>query len=361
MEDITYPWAYIRPYMSVHISESVRGIPHYCFGCDREMVLKQGEKRAWHFAHKAGFVECDVGNALHETAKEIICRGFISATDSGTRYWAGYPCGSCQDSIYVNIAISGASIASERAVVPGTRSDLVVTKADGKTSRLVIEIKVTHDLESATRKRYEDSHIPVIKVVPSWETLIALRNRVLGDETLNITEKLCADCKRRENADEERRRKEIEEHQRLKAWAKGAVSDIRPGTGVVPRLTAIIQDCYGSYLRASTRQQVMKFARKLAWLGFKQLPPNRRRNSPTLFVFNAGGWNIYADLDSTEVMRIWEVDCVPALYSFPSMGVRGCRECLLDAVQAKLDQHGVPYRRHFEDTDGHSHDFGYPL
>ena len=47
-------------------------------------------------------------------------------------------------------------------------------------------------------------------------------------------------------------------------------------------------------------------------IGFGQQPKR-----PTLFRVKVDGWTVYADLDSTEVMKIWEVDCAPGLYAFP--------------------------------------------
>ena len=78
-----------------------------------------------------------------------------------------FPCADCQTPIKTNIAEAGANIASERSVVPGTRSDLMVTKQDGTEPRVIIEIVVHHDLEPVTRQKYEDSQIPVIKIAPT--------------------------------------------------------------------------------------------------------------------------------------------------------------------------------------------------
>ena len=185
------------------IKVAVRVIPHYCFGCGGEMVLKQGEEREWHFAHKAGSVRCHSDNALHEAAKVIMLEAFRSAAEARKEYKVGYLCSgwerepnNCPNLLLMNVADRGASIESERTVVAGTRSDLVVTKADGKTPRVVIEITVTHDLESATRKKYEASGIPLIKVKPSWAELNELQSRIVGYETLNISDKrLCGQCK----------------------------------------------------------------------------------------------------------------------------------------------------------------------
>ena len=74
------------------------------------------------------------------------------------------------------------------------------------------------------------------------------------------------------------------------------------------------------------------------------------------FVFSPSpGWEVYADLDSTEIMKIWEVGCVPALYAARrGKGSLFCRECLLEAVALRLDYFRVDYRRYFEDREGHT-------
>ena len=79
-----------------------------------------------------------------------------------------------------------------------------------------------------------------------------------------------------------------------------------------PKLETIKQDKFGSFLRFDTRRMVNENARKLVGIGFEQRP-----SRPTLFNVRAEKWSIFADLDSTDVMRIWEVDCAPGLYAFP--------------------------------------------
>ena len=112
----------------------------------------------------------------------------------------------------------------------------------------------------------------------------------------------------------------------------------------------ITQDRSCARLREETRLRIMANARRLIKLEFRQ-----QERRPTLFLLQAGQRKIYADLDSTEVMRIWEVDCEPDLYSFPTEGGSGCRECVLDGVGRIFDQNAIPYRRHFEDHIGHDH------
>lgn len=110
-----------------------------------------------------------------------------------------------------------------------------------------------------------------------------------------------------------------------------------------PKIQTIQTDKYGSWLRRDTKDILNRRARRTAELGFRQ-----QSSRPTLFKARAGQWTIYVDFDSTEVMRIWEVDCEPAIYAFPESDWAE-REMLLAEVARTLDGAGVPYRRYFED------------
>ena len=194
--EILYPVAYVQPYEAVHIEDAQRGRSHFCFGCRGEMVIRRGSKRRWHFAHKASFVQCEKYNALHEAAKAFICQGFRRAVATGGEYRIGYPCGRCEIPISRNIASGGASIASEKMVVKGTRSDLAVLQPGG-SPRIIIEIVVTHDLESDTEQKYQAVDCPVITVEPSWDTLLDLERSAIGSRILNLEgeHRYCGNCR----------------------------------------------------------------------------------------------------------------------------------------------------------------------
>ena len=100
-----------------------------------------------------------------------------------------------------------------------------------------------------------------------------------------------------------------------------------------PKLETIKQDKFGSFLRFDTRRVVNENAKKLVGIGFEQ-----RTSRPTLFNARVEKWSIFADLDSTDVMRIWEVDCAPGLYAFPQDAKPPeCRECVLEIVRTILN------------------------
>ncbi len=197
MKNIQYPEAWRRPYARVHISQANRGETHYCFGCNGEMIIRRGELKRHHFAHKPPVLDwCDGDNALHEAAKLNICEGFLEAVNQGRKYDIGFPCARCKSPIRVNCAEPGAGIATEATVVKGTRSDLVIIRNGGER-RVIVEIKVTHDLEEKTAEKYAAAQIPVVKVEPQWESLPDLRHEAIGYEAINVQHgNLCSRCAR---------------------------------------------------------------------------------------------------------------------------------------------------------------------
>ncbi len=338
---IRYPMAYQSPYQVAHISQAEKGQRYLCLGCDDEMIPREGKIKRHHFAHKAGMERCDPDNALHETAKAAICQGFLTAQEHGDAYSVSFPCERCDIVLKVNIALEGASIATERAVVQGTRSDLVVSREDGSSPRIIIEIVVHHDIEEGTEKRYRDAEIPVARVRPTWESVDEPRNEIEVSKVLNLPNQMCRQCK-------ESQRKQDE-------WRGGIEQKVRAKIGPVktdrPRLETIRQDKFGSFLRLDTRRMVNENARKLSGIGFEQRPTR-----PTLFNARVEKWSIFADLDSTDVRRIWEVDCAPGLYAFPQDAKPSeCRECVLEIVRTILKENGIEVRRYFMDPGGHDH------
>ena len=194
--EIQYPVAYVQPHEAVHIKDARRERPHFCFGCHREMVIRRGPIRRWHFAHKAGFVQCEKDKTLHEAAKAFICLGFRRAVATEGEYRIGYPCKGCKTPISHNVASGGASIASEKTVAKGTRSDMVIFQPDG-SPRVIIEIVVTHDLESKTEQKYKAAKYPVVMVEPSWDTLLDLCQSAIGSRILNVKgdNRYCGACR----------------------------------------------------------------------------------------------------------------------------------------------------------------------
>ena len=162
--NIQYLLAYQPIFDVIHVNDAERGNRYLCLGCDQEMIPRKGRIKKHHFAHKADLEQCNPDNALHETAKAAICQGFLTALEDYKSYPVKFPCDRCRKPIPVNVAVEGAGIATERTAIKGTRSDLVITKDDGRSPRVIIEIVVHHDLDVDTEEKYKGSGIAVIKI-----------------------------------------------------------------------------------------------------------------------------------------------------------------------------------------------------
>ena len=350
--EIQYPLAYRQPFTVVKIETAERGQAYFCLGCNELMIARKGQVNKHHYAHKASLPICNSSNALHEAAKAAIVQGFLEATANSAEYCVSYPCDECRKAIPVNVARDERSIAEEVQAVPGTRSDLVIFRKEGQ-ALCILEVVVTHDMEKQTQVRYREAGIPVIKIEPTWEALPELLQRARGTDLLKADDKTfrCNTCREHHRKKRELQREEKQcrkEAQRLLKPLEKRANLWQP-----QKLNTIEKDRFGSFLRWDTKQTLNRHATKITSIGFQQ-----QTSRPTLFRYQDEGWEIYADLDSTEVMRIWEVDCAPAVYAFGPENTVHCRECILERLEKILTHHQLTVRRHFEDTTGHTrHDF----
>jgi hypothetical protein len=58
-----------RPYKP---EEAKKGWHYFCPGCGGEVVVRQGEIRVWHFAHKDENFTCNQESIIHQSAKYMI-------------------------------------------------------------------------------------------------------------------------------------------------------------------------------------------------------------------------------------------------------------------------------------------------
>ncbi len=65
----------------IHINNAKKGGEYTCINCGGEMILKQGSKRAWHFAHKHLTSSCNYETYLHKLAKEKFKEWFDSSEE----------------------------------------------------------------------------------------------------------------------------------------------------------------------------------------------------------------------------------------------------------------------------------------
>ena len=336
---IQYPLAYREPFTVIPIENAVRSENYICLGCHKPLLPRLGQINKHHYAHKVNLANCNPSNALHESAKAAVTQGFLTAMQNGTEYNVSIPCDDCREGIDINLALQNRTIGEEIQAVPGTRSDLVIFK-DNREPHCILEIVVTHDIEEKTKTHYKEAGLPTTKIKPTWETLPELLQKAKGEDFLKVDNKpvWCSRCRENQRQANE-----------CKAQARRLLQPLEQKQVTHPTLTLIEKDQFGSFLKWRTKQTVNKYAIALASVGFQQ-----QASRPTLFKYQKEGWNIYADLDSTKVMRIWEVNCAPAIYSMGPKSTPHCRECLLERLEKILQYHHLPVRRHFEDRTGHT-------
>ena len=230
-------------------------------------------------------------------------QGFTAAQTDSAEYRAGFACEDCGQERSWDIASPTRSVSTERTVVAGTRSDVVVDR--GCMPPLIIEVVVAHDLEPATRLRYEDSKIPVLVTYPTWDTVAGLADAVIADVVLNAPSMRCAPCE----AAEDRRRREVAA---AETWARSMLRRLRgclrvpaaePAGSASPQVRPWRHDKFGREMYPRVWRKVRHSAAILQRLGFLQSD-----TKPWLFSIRLpeGRGVVFANFGSTEEVPLWE-------------------------------------------------------
>ena len=325
-----------------------------CPSCESLLIAvnNEGIHVTPHFRHSNPSVSCE--GYIHETAKVGLAQMLSDAIAEGQPVPLNGHFRDCGHRFTAKNLLNGVTnISVERRIrEPNIQPDILLENlgVPAKT----IEVVDKHPPEVTVIAYARDKALPLaiveVHTEDDLETLLA-GFPVQGAKV--VVPVACPTCE----AEQQRRQEQQEEQQKLELWQKerreeaeqlvtGAVG---PGRSKA-NLRRPETDRFGANLKHWTKAAIMANARKLQALGFQQ-----QEKRATLFLAELPGWKVYADLDSTEVIRIWEVGCIPALYAFPKgKGPVACRECLLEAVECRLGAFNLEYRRHFEDTEGHT-------
>ena len=296
---IRFPIAAAHDGRAVAIQDAESGVAYRCFGCEAPMMTKRGEQRAWHFAHKPPTSGCaDPDRALHETAKALVAQGLTDAQTNGTEYGVGFACRVCETALSWNIARPDTTIAVERSVVEGTRSDIVIDR--GPKGPLIVEVVVTHDIEEPTRARYKDSDVPVFIIRPVWDTVAELATAVNADDLINVSAVRCREC-------QDALDRAVEERSAARTWAMSMLSGLRSAPpdregSSAPQMRRWQRDKFGREMYQRVRQEVHRNAAILQGMGFVQSV-----GKPWLFRFQLpeGCGVVFANFGSTEEVPLW--------------------------------------------------------
>ena len=334
--NIRYPYALDVDCQVVNIYDAPKGQPYLCLACSAPMLVKRGDIRQPHFAHKHSIPCTDPNTALHKTAQALIIQSLDNARNSQEEYRLGFPCPDCGDKISYNIAPAVTHVEREESIVEGTRSDIVLYR-DGRDP-IIVEVVVTHDVEPGTRQRYAESKIPVFLIRPTWDSLDELKLSVIADSTLNLQAKPCSACiereERRRRQQEEKRRKEETARRQFDSELTRMDRREHSNPSSLP-FQPWIYDYLGRQMYPHVRRRVYANAIILTEMGFRQ----SKKNSHVFWYRLSDGCCVFAQFDFL-VRPIWEdtralIDCDVKGYS-DELG-----SFLIETVAVKCRKAGV--------------------
>jgi predicted RNA-binding Zn-ribbon protein involved in translation (DUF1610 family) len=178
--------------------------PFACPGCGDELVVRLGQVRARHFAHRPGSA-CPLTapeTALHFNAKERLLALCAEAFAGTRRVTLLTRCRGCRRLDARELAALGDAAAAEGAV-GALRADVLVTQ--GGRPALAVEVLVTHAVDALKEASLAAAGVPAVEVDAreAWEregpegAVEVVCDRSLGFEP-------CAACRTAARAEEDR-------------------------------------------------------------------------------------------------------------------------------------------------------------
>lgn len=308
-----------------------------CAGCGAPLVARKGAIKQHHLAHLSPAPACE--SWLHSTAKLILRERIHDAMDNGSSLPIRWTCpddGMQHDKDLLNRKIIDAVEVEYFWSGKNIRPD-VVCFASGQPV-VIFEVVVTHKPEEMVL----ESGIPVLEVhISDTAELDNLRSGVVNIDYIHnysCPDPKCDICGNFSSVCSS-----------TSQLAESLLLDMKKRKSKPNYLKPITQDKFDNFLYPKIRRKVQAYAHKLAELGFEQ-----QSSRPTLLNYRVEGWDLYADLGGTDILKIWEVEGTPAIYAFQINKTKPVdetmREHLLHLLEDTLKDRGVSCRRHFYDV-----------
>lgn len=129
------------------------GRGYRCPGCSAEVVLRQGELRRAHFAHRRG-EGCSTESASHRAAKRLVVQVVLEwKGQGGPRPCIARPCPryGCQGGVVQDVPEDLTHAAEEVRLLDGSVADVVLFRGDQPAA--AIEIRATHRVTEEKARR----------------------------------------------------------------------------------------------------------------------------------------------------------------------------------------------------------------
>lgn len=162
------PYAYINEKL-VTVDSAQRGEDFRCPNCKEILILKRGEIKAAHFAHKPDMTECSKDLIMHQIAMDLLCRDDISfqweyqcqmsyeySNDKGCVF---YGCNSPRK----RKRLGGYKMTQQEYPLGKYRVDIAILRDSGGLHG-GIEVYNTHKTKKGKWKYFNDNKIPCVEV-----------------------------------------------------------------------------------------------------------------------------------------------------------------------------------------------------
>lgn len=134
----------------------------YCPDCKGVMILRKGQVRIAHFAHKTLTPNCNPETVLHKVGKEKIKETIQLSIKDGGGIQINHSCSECWDIHRYNLLDGVTSVELEKQL-GNVRPDISLLDTNGKT-KTVIEVVVTHAPEESALAAFKEFGVIYIRV-----------------------------------------------------------------------------------------------------------------------------------------------------------------------------------------------------
>ena len=160
IKDILYAIGKTSLGQLVHATDAAKHTPYSCLCCDQPFILRQGQRKRPHFAHKALTTNCTPETALHHGFKTLLFERIQHHIEQRSPLEFEWKCDKCHGSHRGNLIKKAASVALEHSL--GSRTPDIALLNEAGNPVAVIEVVVTHAPDPEAMVYYGNNNIPVI-------------------------------------------------------------------------------------------------------------------------------------------------------------------------------------------------------
>lgn len=175
-KDILYSIAELSTGQLIKVRDAKKGISYNCPICKNSFVLRKGQYRQPHFAHKTLSPNCNPETALHYGFKTLLHQKIQKHIEENSPLEIEWRCCVCEQ-IHTGNMLKKATWSEVEYDLGNCRPDIALFGKDGNII-IAIKIIVTHKPEESTLKFYRENGIYLIAFLLKSEKDINRLNEI---------------------------------------------------------------------------------------------------------------------------------------------------------------------------------------